>query len=199
MKFIFLFQFLSVYSEPLQTSSILLCSQGKLYISLFFTDECTCYSRKRMRTPINILLTGLSIAQWLLATNYFLYLLLEYYRYQWYVMHQIKKTMFQFFAVFNYYGPKHLQDIDSSMSTWIQYFIQVSIFRLASILLYSNTFQLHSQRRSLSQCFGIVHWSFQFKRIDSSINASQQSQQTLSFGSSFLSSVFHCFSYPRFV
>ncbi|CAB3400397.1 unnamed protein product [Caenorhabditis bovis] len=39
-------------------------------------------TRKRMRTPINILLTGLSFAQWLLATNYFLFLLLEYYRMQ---------------------------------------------------------------------------------------------------------------------
>ncbi|CAI5454462.1 unnamed protein product [Caenorhabditis angaria] len=39
-------------------------------------------TRKRMRTPINVLFTGLSAAQWLLATNYLLFLILEYYRMQ---------------------------------------------------------------------------------------------------------------------
>uniref|UniRef100_A0A1I7WB96 GPI mannosyltransferase 2 n=1 Tax=Heterorhabditis bacteriophora TaxID=37862 RepID=A0A1I7WB96_HETBA len=36
-----------------------------------------------MRTPINILLCGLSVAQWLLAANYLAFLVVEHYRMQW--------------------------------------------------------------------------------------------------------------------
>ncbi|CCD67505.1 G-protein coupled receptors family 1 profile domain-containing protein [Caenorhabditis elegans] len=70
--------FLQYYDEihiPLSISICIFGAASNVFNIIVLT-------RKRMRTPINILLTGLSIAQWLLATNYFLYLLLEYYRYQ---------------------------------------------------------------------------------------------------------------------
>ncbi|EFO82966.1 hypothetical protein CRE_00682 [Caenorhabditis remanei] len=70
--------FLQYYDEIHIPLSISICIFGA--VSNVF--NIIVLTRKRMRTPINILLTGLSIAQWLLATNYFLYLLLEYYRYQ---------------------------------------------------------------------------------------------------------------------
>jgi hypothetical protein len=36
-----------------------------------------------MRTPINVLLTGLSIAQWLLAFNYIFLLSVDHFREKW--------------------------------------------------------------------------------------------------------------------
>ncbi|KHN86161.1 Thyrotropin-releasing hormone receptor [Toxocara canis] len=41
-------------------------------------------TRKRMRTPINVLLAGLSFSQWMLASNYLGLLTVEYYRMQCY-------------------------------------------------------------------------------------------------------------------
>ncbi|PAV70440.1 hypothetical protein WR25_18944 [Diploscapter pachys] len=76
----FILTFSMYYDEIHIPLSIFICIFG--FISNII--NIIVLTRKRMRTPINILLTGLSAAQWLLATNYLFFLILENYRTQCY-------------------------------------------------------------------------------------------------------------------
>uniref|UniRef100_A0A9J2NZF3 G-protein coupled receptors family 1 profile domain-containing protein n=1 Tax=Ascaris lumbricoides TaxID=6252 RepID=A0A9J2NZF3_ASCLU len=71
--------FLQVYDQIHIPLSLTICVFGA--ISNVF--NIIVLTRKRMRTPINVLLAGLSFSQWMLASNYLGLLTVEHYRMQW--------------------------------------------------------------------------------------------------------------------
>ncbi|MFH4973598.1 hypothetical protein AB6A40_000307 [Gnathostoma spinigerum] len=78
----YLKRFSEVYDEIHIPLSLAICAFGA--ISNVF--NIIVLTRKRMRSPINILLAGLSFSQWMLASNYIGLLTVEYYRLRCYAM-----------------------------------------------------------------------------------------------------------------
>ncbi|KAL6723784.1 hypothetical protein Aduo_018753 [Ancylostoma duodenale] len=92
----YLYPFSQVYDGIHIPLSISICVFGT--ISNIF--NIIVLTRKTMRNPINILLCGLSAAQWLLASNYLAFLIVEHYRMQCFALLWSEAlTWYRFFNV----------------------------------------------------------------------------------------------------
>ncbi|CAJ0609997.1 unnamed protein product [Cylicocyclus nassatus] len=92
----YLYPFSQVYDGIHIPLSISICIFGT--ISNIF--NIIVLTRKKMRSPINILLCGLSAAQWLLASNYLAFLIIEHYRMQCFALLWSEAlTWYRFFNV----------------------------------------------------------------------------------------------------